>query len=181
MSTIVRLRGDAEELVWPGAALRPHLDQRAWLRDVSPGHDTSWANRRRWSDASLAAHAANVQAFAEAQGWRVSKGFALDRLVRRRASLLWPNWARDVVDHPDFFWRYQRSPALVVHLYGELVLDRVPDALVVDRLPESWYWPGMTTAYVFRPGSRQAIQSVSVSAEMASRTEKFTFEEREDA
>jgi hypothetical protein len=151
MSTVVRLRGEADELIWPGDALRQPLDHRARLRQASPGPDASWATRHRWSAASMAVHASSVQVFAEAQTWHVSEGFALNRLVRKRATLLLPNWARDTVDHPDFFWQRRRSPALVVHLSGDLVLNTVPEKLVVDRLPESWYWPGTTTAYVFRP------------------------------
>jgi hypothetical protein len=146
MSGIIRLRGEAPDLVWPEAALRPHLTRRSELRDRRQEWCTSRPGQREWYDANLAAHAVSVGVFAKAQGWRPSRGFALNRLLRQC-----PRWAADVVDHPDYFSEGRRSPAVVVHLYGTLALDDVPSAIVVDRLPESWYWPGQTIAYALRP------------------------------
>jgi len=44
-----------------------------------------------------------------------------------------------------------------VHLYGSLKIADVPQGLIVDELPASWYAPEIdsrrasTTAYVYRP------------------------------
>jgi hypothetical protein len=56
----------------------------------------------------------------------------------------------DVFEHPDWFL-VGRHPVAVVHLYNELDLANVPEGIIIDELPESWYYPGHTRAYVYRP------------------------------
>ena len=159
MGKLIRLRGEGPHLVWPEVALRPHLTRRSELRDCCPQRSTPCWERRQWEAASVEAHEASVCVFAKAQGWRPSQEFALERLLGKRGSLLWAEWATyDVVDHPDYLCQGGHSPALVVHLYGSLVLERVPRTLIVDQLPESWYWPEITTAYVSRPALSVTIQ-----------------------
>ena len=100
-------------------------------------------------------------AFADAQGWIRSSGFSLYRLTPgvhrppQEGSI--PGWARDeaVIDHPEFFWQGHGAAGVVVHLYAtRIALDRIPEPIVVDQLPASWYYPPRTTAYVLRPAAR---------------------------
>ena len=53
-------------------------------------------------------------------------------------------------DHPWAFKQDGKLAGIVVHLYGAIERAKLPTFLVADRLPDSWYAPGATTAYLYR-------------------------------
>jgi len=163
---IIRLRGDSPSLVWPDTAIADRVAWCAELRRLTPDgllSETDPADVRRmvrqlgeWSIAMLTARSAAATAFAQAQGWAYSpNAYPTARLVadprerRHRPATTW-DFRDDVFEHPDWFVLKGRPVAAVVHLYHELAIDALPNAIVVDRLPASWYYPQLTTAYVFR-------------------------------
>ena len=165
-SRIVRLRGDGLALVWP-EDIEPLIAQSARLRGRSPrrvpgDHPDVVANPERfrplreWEAQLDEAQDDAAQGFGNAQGWRLgrcgSPRLLLSPRDRRRMPRRLPAWSLrdDCYEHPDFFYVGRRLAAVVVHLYPMIALDGLPNAVVVDQLPSSWYYPDLTTAYVLR-------------------------------
>jgi hypothetical protein len=169
--TILRLRGDAESVSWPAMLLAPLVDRCDELRartPVSPSFEALPAERRaahaysrKWEWELTAAHQASVDAFAAAQGWtRAKTDFRVVRLLppkMRTGGSLLPRWVRDdVFEHPNWLRDGRRCAGVVVHLYREIRLDKLPEPIVVDELPRSWYYPQWTKAYLLRPQMRRS-------------------------
>jgi hypothetical protein len=156
MNTVTRLRGEAEPLAWP-PAIKPVIRQLAELCEEGAPADSR--EMREWQRVVDAARRQADAIFADAQGWRVRGEFDYSRLLRKRGKSWIPEWAT-VFDHPTFYQVPGRDIAMVIQPYRALSHDEIPEAITVDLLPDSWWWPfsvkgwpqGLdTTAYVLRP------------------------------
>ena len=168
-----RLRGDAPEVVWPRSRrFAEALSWRRELRRMTPEHtgpeapaeerEMSERTHEDWWEAMGAWRSAAVDAFARANGWTRAKHELhptrlLPPKLRKPADARRPWWHDDrVFEHPDFLLQGRRIAGVVVHLYSPVALDRLPESIVVDELPSSWYWPGRTRAYLLRPAGLPA-------------------------
>lgn len=155
---MVRLRGDAPDLVWPARTINPVVDRCAELRRVQPEESHRYedyderraadALRRNWPTALLHARQDASKAFAAAQGWiPAGRDFPASRLVgevrlrRRMRDLRWAQRS-DTFDHEEWYRAGRSVAGVVVHLYSDLALDAIPAGIVVDRLPRSKTTPG---------------------------------------
>lgn len=110
----------------------------------------------RRMDPVFAAREIAAERFAIANGWRISeKSFPLYHLgvESERAELKHAEarGAPGLLDHYEYLRRLSQPIGIITHLYGALNLALVPSSVVVDALPESWYIPGATSAYLLRP------------------------------
>jgi len=166
---IIRLRGEAQPLIWPARTLAPiltdltaertkwggmhtHIQQKQQSSMCgSPPHPAAVRGRGMAEArcATLAARAAEV--FARANGLRVRQATSWPwRLLGERPSF-WREHER-VLDHPQLFAPAAggRPVLVVVHPYGVLPPELAPESWIVDQLPDSWYRWGGTTAYALR-------------------------------
>jgi hypothetical protein len=171
---VMRLQGDESVAlaIWESAVMTPAVEAvEAIIREAPqpPVPGATDVERRRynchdndWAETLGVARANAWKLFAEMNGWRPSSHqYDPARLVHSSS-----RWSRDPLwvsgrtfDHPYAFKtaaRYSREVVGVsVHLYGDVDLERMPQSIVVDQLPLSWYQYG-TTAYLLRPGPRPA-------------------------
>lgn len=138
---IKRIRGDALQLKWPAVQLDGLIKEASKIR-------TLWHGEAALGRALYETQKAAIAEFAKAQGWRPAKSDP--RPERLFGKAVAQKLGADFFDHPNWF-RVGSILACVVHLYGKLALEKLPKDLIVDELPESWYCPGHTRAYVLRP------------------------------
>jgi hypothetical protein len=163
MSTIIRIQGEAPPLFWT-----PEIDSAlpaitaARLRE----HECYGSGRdREWWEGFSAKRLAAGGVFAAAQGWTAiphQPGYMPSSFGVSQKE--WNRWRRQsehrrgrqvlsgpTSDHAEAYRLGGHVVALVFHEYGKLLDAPIPEHLVIDVLPESWYWPSVTTAYCIRP------------------------------
>jgi hypothetical protein len=154
---VQRVHGDGCDLVW-SVALSRLIARMSEAQDQFFGDHAEMNSRthlyRRNRDALRTQCAA---AFADEQGWKPTRArFPFSRLggTPPLGTVWFPSgeWGDSPFDHAERFVRDRRAVAMVIHLYAALPREPVFDAVTVDRLPASWYWPGHTDAYVLRRG-----------------------------
>src|SRR5215204_4463683 len=90
--TVLRLRGDAKQLVWPAASLDPLIDRCDALRNNTPAYaplgappseqSAAHSQDAKWWGHPTAARWACMDAFAAAQGWtRATADFRVTQLL----------------------------------------------------------------------------------------------------
>lgn len=110
-----------------------------------------------WLTRSLPA----ASAFARANGWTLGRTdiapTALGKGHTRRSALAaWRATDLDLFEHADYFLAgSRRLVGAVMHMYGPMRIEDVPDFISVEELPASWYYPNITTAYLLRPSARR--------------------------
>lgn len=175
MTDIIRLRGNAPPLIWPAAELAPILTELAVERGQWSGllrHINQKTSHNRSLEcgsppnpyavravgpaearcAALASRA--IDAFAHANDMKLRRAAAWPaRVLGRPAAFCWAH--ERILDHPQILTGLHggRVRCMVVHNYGPLPVDRIPETWVVDQLPNSWYFRGDTTAYAIREAS----------------------------
>jgi hypothetical protein len=166
---VVRVRGDAPEIVWPANALAPHIARCDELRLSLPPYPHTVADSEKaaatqlfaqWEAEFIDAQRESIAAFAAAQGWQRSERIfppkhLLHAKNRRGKDSPRPWYCTDqCFEHPDWLTYRGRMAGVVVHLYPtrtDIDLDKLPGEIVVDQLPDSWYFPRWTNAFLLRP------------------------------
>jgi hypothetical protein len=176
---VVRLRGDAPEIVWTPAMDR-RIDVCHDLREFRPAQPPAeppewWPSsepeerwmlilqeaeerHEEWCAALLHARREAIETFAAAQGWlRADRDYPPQRLVLPKNRTLYrgpgTHWHFNdrLFEHPNWLRSARRMEGVVVHLYPKLDVSALPEEIIVDQLPRSWYYPRLTNAYLFRP------------------------------
>jgi hypothetical protein len=188
MSAIIRIHGEAAPLIWTHRiddAIRAVRFVRLLESDA---RQDEHLHRRFWSSCYHETRENARSVFAAAQGWKPEQRGRIDLPIAW--GVTWQEWSRflgdadaspfwptilgnrraplrltsgERLDHPEFFRSQRKIKALIVHNYGKLPDGQIPSNLVIDRLPDSWYWPGHTTAYCIRPAPLHARNQTAIS------------------
>jgi len=152
-SAVVRLQGRPEHA-------RPVVLPSTFVADIA-AVAKQWATREerhplRKMDEVFAAREVAADRFSRANDWNVSaKSFPLFQLgtpsERAMLKLAEERGAPGILDHHEYIRLRSQPVGIVTHLYAPLKLELLSDSVVVDALPESWYMPGTTYAYLLRP------------------------------
>jgi hypothetical protein len=151
-----RLRGNGTKLQWSDA-IEAAIET---CREV-------WRNygAKKWIYMREAASREAAKLFASLNGWTHRDAHVhLSRLMCSRcrreyernrgrwgSSSTWMD-QNGVVDHPQWFFIGRKVAACAVHLYSSgIKLNALPPCIDVDRLPNSFYYPDVTTGYLLRP------------------------------
>jgi len=111
-----------------------------------------------------------AKAFADRNGWRVSRRFMLETLIKGRVRDGWKLenasiWQRDLFDHPEFFRENQRpyrAVAIVGQPYSHVKIETARerarelglDLYVPPKVNASWHYPNHTRFFcITRPGT----------------------------
>jgi hypothetical protein len=142
-------------------AARRKTGERNW------GLETKLRELERRKD-ELGAQAA--KAFADLNGWRVSRRFMLETLIKGRVRDGWKLenasiWKRDLFDHPEFFRANQRprhAVAIVGQPYSHVEVETAHQLAgelglelhVPPKVNASWHYPNQTHFFcITRPGT----------------------------
>jgi hypothetical protein len=148
-----------------------HLNKEMGARKKNGERNWELEKRRRELERredELGAQAA--KAFPDLNGWRVSRRFMLETLIKGRARDGWKLerasiWQRDLFDHPEFFRENQRPHRAVAivgqpysHVEVETARDRARelglDLHVPGKINASWHYPNYTRFFcITRPGT----------------------------
>jgi hypothetical protein len=141
---IERLQGEGVRLIWPASKIEPIAADIVELKAKLDAAIKEGRGFRLMDRQIYELRRDCARAFATANDWTLAK------TAINTDKFFGPD-PRHIIRHPDSFrWAGRGTAALVVHTYVDIGLAELPAHLTVDRLPDSWYWSGHTSAYCFR-------------------------------